>query len=596
MMDKSKLNNMLFKLFRNKKIHKHTEAFKEHEQDDTQATHITVEKLLSGILKHTGDVDVGADVYTDIEMFENYRDIPGAITVFDSINKTHTLGGALWLKDVLKYPVAEAGVLSSRQKDLKEFEATYQKSTNQVSTLLSTLQDSEKDVLWFFSASDEELRYLYEIVYFQSYFLFPLNKSNFALTAYNIYRIIISPLTGILSPIIYFIVPYLVLVFKYNVSIGFIEYLKFTIHSLVLGSDILTHLNGGFGVIKYLSMLSTAIFYFQNIFNSFDLSSLLWKVTTKIYSRTNKVFEFLQSSHQLLNIFKVSPTATPPPEISNKWFLLDNFGRQLSFFKNTPREQLIDILKGVYEIDFKASIMSLLDSGFCISKYIATEANPKLSCHGLWHPSILNAVPNDIINLKNTIITGPNAGGKSTLLKAILCNIVLSQTIGVAAAKQFVFTPFKVIGSQISIPDCKGKESLFQAEMFRCKEKLDLVKTLSPQNSFMFIAMDEIFNSTNPLEGIAGAYAVLKKLAEYPNVITMITTHFLYLTKLKHHGYDCKRMNVVKNTNGTFHFPYKLQKGISRQHVALELLAENGFDSDLLETALEVKTRIEGST
>lgn len=590
-----KLPSKIFrKLFKNEEIEKHTEAFREHERGSDD-THGVITKLVSNmtpIVDDTSKVQVGADVFTDLEMFSVYRDIPGATTIFDSINQTHTLGGALWLKDVLKYPVADPKILLSRQHHLKQFEAIYRKSVPQTAQLLATLQSTERDILWFFTASEEELRYLYDIVYFQSFWLYPLNQSNFALTAYNIYRIIISPLTGILSPVIYFIIPYLVLVWKYNISIGFFEYMQFTLQSLIMGSDILSHLSGGFGMVKYLSMLTTAIFYFQNIFTSLDLAGLLWRITTKIYSRTNKVFEFLQSAKDLLGLFSIPSTITVPCESSKQCFLFDNFGKQLSYFKQTPRSDLLDILKHVYEIDFKVGIMSLLNKGFCMAKYLSSTPTPKLSCQGLWHPSIVKAVPNDLSNLTNTIITGPNAGGKSTLLKAILCNIVLAQTLGVAAAKQFTLSPFKVISSQISIPDCKGKESLFQAEMFRCKDKLDLVKSL-PQDQFMFIAMDEIFNSTNPLEGIAGAYAVLKKLSGYPNVITVITTHFLYLTKLKHNGFECKRMNVEKSSDSkVFRFPYKLQKGISRQHVALELLAENGFDKDLIETALSVKASL----
>jgi len=586
---------MIFKLFKNEDIYKHNEAFKEHVQEDDDRSQSTVSKLVGNMVSNVSDVDVGADVYNDIEMFTAYRDIPGASTIFDAINKTYTLGGSLWLKDVLKHPVFDKARLVNRHKELREFENVYTPKAPQVTTLLGNLKSTEQDVLWFFSASDEELRYLYDIVYFQSFFLAPLNGSNIALTAYNIYRIILSPLTGILSPIIYFVVPYLVLVYKYNINIGFIEYMSFTIRSLILGSNILSHLNGGFAIVKYLSMLTTALFYFQNIFNSFDLSTLLWKLVTKIYTRTNKVFQFLSNSQELLGIFgKSSPVAaTTCKKDYCKLWVFDNFGKQLSYFRQTPRPQLEGLLRDVYEIDYKACIMNLLSQGFCYAKP-TSSTTPTFSCQGIWHPSILNAVPNDLQDLRNTIITGPNAGGKSTLLKAVLSNIILAQTIGVTSAKEFIFAPFKHISSQISIPDCKGKESLFQAEMFRCKDKLDIAKSL-PEGAFMFIAMDEIFNSTNPLEAIAGAFAVLKKLSEYPNVILMITTHFLYLTKLKEHGFDCKKMNVKKHDH-TFVFPYKLQKGISRQHVALELLAKNGFDSDLLTTALEIKGRLDHST
>ena len=44
--------------------------------------------------------------------------------------------------------------------------------------------------------------------------------------------------------------------------------------------------------------------------------------------------------------------------------------------------------------------------------------------------------------------------------------------------------------------------------------------------------MDEIFNSTSHDEGVASAYAILKNISSYTNSISLITTHYKYLTKL----------------------------------------------------------------
>lgn len=578
------------KFFLNEEVQKHKEALSQS-AFDINLQQSTVAKLVGNPLPPA--INLGADVYTDIEMFTAYRDIPGATTIFKSIDNTKMLGGSLWLKNTLSSPTANVKELTIRQNEIKEFRNIWKQQKTQTTTLLETLKATEPDVLWFFSATEEELQYLYEIVYFQSMVLFPLNRSPFALTAYNIYRIILSPLTGILSPIIYFVIPYLVLLFKYNISIGFFEYISFTVQSLIVGSDILSHLNGSFRFVKYISMFASGLFYFQNVFTSLDMSSLLWKLITKIYNHTNKAIEFLTSSKELLSIYGCFTDMVIPLKAHERCcFLLDHFGRQLNYFKACNRPKLCDVLKQVYEIDYKCCLMNLLQNNFELPDYVTGTTHPVISTHGLWHPSLApHAIPNDLPKLQNTIITGPNAGGKSTLLKAVLTNLLLAQTIGVVSAKRLALTPFQFISSQISIPDCKGKESLFQAEMYRCKEKLDIVRTL-PETNFMFIAMDEIFNSTNPLEGISGAFAVLKKLTEYPNIVVMITTHFLYLTKLKHHGFTCKKMEVVQQPDAPIKFPYKLKNGVSRQAVALELLAANGFDEDLIQTALEVKTRL----
>ena len=71
---------------------------------------------------------------------------------------------------------------------------------------------------------------------------------------------------------------------------------------------------------------------------------------------------------------------------------------------------------------------------------------------------------------KHMIITGPNAAGKTTLLKTTLFNIILSQQIGYGCYKSASLVLFNNIHCYINIPDTSGRDSLFQAEARRCKD------------------------------------------------------------------------------------------------------------------------------
>jgi DNA mismatch repair ATPase MutS len=106
--------------------------------------------------------------------------------------------------------------------------------------------------------------------------------------------------------------------------------------------------------------------------------------------------------------------------------------------------------------------------------------------------------------------------------------------------------------------------------------------------------MDEIFNSTNPVEGIAGAYAIAKKMSEYPNCVLLFTTHYIYLTKLKRTGnFTNYRMNIVRDPQtNEIQYPYILSRGISKQYIALDLLKKNGFDEDVIAEALLIKDKL----
>jgi DNA mismatch repair ATPase MutS len=169
-----------------------------------------------------------------------------------------------------------------------------------------------------------------------------------------------------------------------------------------------------------------------------------------------------------------------------------------------------------------------------------------------------------------------------------MLNVILSQTYGIANALTFCISPFYFINTQINIPDVKGKQSLFEAEMFRCKYNLDIVSNL-PKDRKALILMDEVFSSTNVVEGIAGAYGILKKMSSFSNVCTIVTTHFLYLTKLK--SFEKFKMNVKFDEMEQISYPYKLEHGSSKQLVAIELIKKN-FDEDVINTSLSIKKKL----
>jgi DNA mismatch repair ATPase MutS len=141
------------------------------------------------------------------------------------------------------------------------------------------------------------------------------------------------------------------------------------------------------------------------------------------------------------------------------------------------------------------------------------------------------------------------------------------------------------------MPDCKGKESLFEAEMYRCKENIDFVRDNVDKKSIVF--MDEIFNSTNAIEGISGAYSILKNLAKYENTSVIITTHFPYLAKLhKDSNFSLYKFDSIKNESNMIDYTYKISKGLSKQYIALEILREHAFDEEIISEANRVKEYI----
>ena len=151
-------------------------------------------------------------------------------------------------------------------------------------------------------------------------------------------------------------------------------------------------------------------------------------------------------------------------------------------------------------------------------------------------------------------------------------------------------TLFSSIESYLNIADTTGKESLFQAEMHRIKKLLKKIKQLS-QDEFCFVMLDEIFTGTNPTEAKAGAYAVAKKLSSFDNVTSIFATHFMLMTNLTqdtNDKFENYKVYINKKEDGTINYPYKLEKGIANQTIALDLLSEEGFDDDILNDAYKI--------
>ena len=85
---------------------------------------------------------------------------------------------------------------------------------------------------------------------------------------------------------------------------------------------------------------------------------------------------------------------------------------------------------------------------------------------------------NNIDISKNHIITGPNAAGKTTLIKASIINLLITQQIGYGYFDKGKSGTFKHIHCYLNIPDSCSRDSLFQAEARRCKTIIDKIKNI----------------------------------------------------------------------------------------------------------------------
>jgi DNA mismatch repair ATPase MutS len=180
------------------------------------------------------------------------------------------------------------------------------------------------------------------------------------------------------------------------------------------------------------------------------------------------------------------------------------------------------------------------------------------------------------------IITGPNASGKTTMLKTSLFNILFSQQIGLGFYSKAKIKIFTYLHCYLNIPDTSGRDSLFQSEARRCIEILNKITENDIKNTHLCV-FDELYSGTNPQEATDSATAYLKYINKFPNISFILTTHFLDLCK------NLQQYDTIKNynmetieKNNDFTYTYKLLDGISYVKGAIKVLKDLNYPNEII--------------
>lgn len=587
------------------------------------------QNIIESIVPKSQDSDIlTMNTFNDLEFFSNLDNTD--ISLFDKLNNTYTIMGKENLKNILKNPINNINLLNDRQKKIKYLLNNKTIYENIKSNFL-ILKEMENELLWFWKKMEVEEEEYLDIAYFKHPILKIMNDSKICLRLYNYYQLIICPFLGVFGPVIFFILPYLILRFFYKIKINFKVYFEFMKISYFGVNDMISHIGGSNTnftmIMKVFSTSFYFLFYMHGTLSTLEIAKTTNKINNIIHDKLNKLSLYIRKSVEIENLVSKELLDKKPitkeelfPELWDNIYnqepnVFSNKGEILVTFNQIKKnkDKLIKHIENLGVIDSYLSIAILYNENkndnikYCFSNYIESKNNNgQLDIKNVWHPYLnkenievnsINLGKGNIDNkINNMLLTGANASGKSTFIKSVTIAIILSQTLTISCASEIFITPFRLINTYLNIPDCKGKESLFEAEMHRSKKHIDLIKKLKP-NEYSFVIMDEIFSSTNPEEGISGAYSIADYLGKIDSSMSIITTHYQYLTELEKNtkNFVNYKMPVTKNiinNETTITYPYKLQKGISKQYIALDLLRLKGFDLDIVNKARAICNKI----
>ncbi|XP_023736009.1 DNA mismatch repair protein MSH7 [Lactuca sativa] len=235
----------------------------------------------------------------------------------------------------------------------------------------------------------------------------------------------------------------------------------------------------------------------------------------------------------------------------------------------------------------------------------SNSSGPTLDMRGLWHPYALGEtggtpVPNDLslgdnqfgYNPRTLLLTGPNMGGKSTLLRATCLAVILAQLGCYVPCETCVISAADVIFTRLGATDrIMTGESTFLIE---CTETASVLQNASQDS---LVILDELGRGTSTFDGYAIAYAVFRHLVEKVNCRLLFATHYHPLTKefashphvtLQHMA--CAFENVTSlSTNNTqkLVFLYRLTTGACPESYGMQVALMAGIPKKVVEAACE---------
>lgn len=203
-----------------------------------------------------------------------------------------------------------------------------------------------------------------------------------------------------------------------------------------------------------------------------------------------------------------------------------------------------------------------------------------LSVAGLYHPLLSEPVKNSIRTEQGVLVTGSNASGKSTFLKAVAINALLAQTVHTCPSESYRGGLYRIFTSMALRDNLESGESYYIVEIKALKRILDAVHA-DPSPVLCFV--DEVLRGTNTVERIAASTQVLKSLHR-PGVLCFAATHDIELTRLLETAYD--NYHFEEQVEGDdIRFNYQLMPGRAGTRNAIRLLGIIGYDEDIIREA-----------
>lgn len=441
-----------------------------------------------------------------------------------------------------------------RKQTITSLRTLSEKTKETWKTWFSEISHLEKSLEKQQASQSDILQDTISQITFQHEWFKQLNYIPFVLFGLACFKIYLVPAMAILMPFLTILLPYAYIRYSAKLPIPFSEYLK-----------LVWKLWSGTGGDQPMNTRSAV----QGITLLFTFAQGIIQPIQNAKHCSNTDTFLVELGEQLLNLKRLYTNFETSVQQNSIVFSFPK-GFAETFSKD-PRQLAVYFLENPLQITTLQKHLGKLECLFVLScqqefnavSFLKPSPFPYLHISGLQDIQISKEkrILSELLlhsKTHHSLLTGPNGGGKSSSLRAILQSVLLAQTFGYAPVHSMTIRPFRWILSGLLLQDSPGKKSMFESEVHFAASLLE--RKAGPG----LVLFDELFHSTNPPDGIRTATCFLQNLWKLHHIASVVSTHVFEL--VDNAPTEIQKLCVPgsKNPNGTFTFSYKLQPGICK--------------------------------
>lgn len=464
--------------------------------------------------------------------------------------------------------------ISALSNRFKRFKGAFENDTKfygECHQIFKEISECERQLNRLITINSELEKESYNEILFFKPMLKPLNFIPYFLTFWSFIRVYLLPGLAFIIPFLTLIAPYIVLKFAFNVPITFNSYMNI-LHSMISGNfnkitdPTSATVNTGISPINFLKQFGIVIVTcIQGIIQPYWSYKHLKSIDSiiidngKLVLRFRELYTKLQTSldQHGFNFFKC-----PLPEINSDRDAAARAIIESSYFKLA--------LKYIGSLEV---IMALAHKKEINPVFWVKSDTPIFRIRDTFDFQVANsnrkAISADFNSNPHALLTGPNKGGKSTVLRALSISALLAHTYGCTPG-YLTSTPFTKMFVCLKPDDLPGSKSRFEREIEFTANTLKFDKPI-------LVFIDELYHSTNPPDALRSCEIYCNQLWKKSNIVSVISTHLFELVEKSNKNIQRVCCPASIDKAGDIHFEYSLKKGICKVSSVDELLKINGL-------------------